>query len=36
MEVQQMTWKERMRMFASWLNRLLEKVYKEADVATGC
>jgi hypothetical protein len=31
-----MTWKERMQAFASWLNRLLEQGYKEADVATGC
>ncbi len=30
------TWRERMQAFALWLNRLLERVYKEADVATGC
>jgi hypothetical protein len=31
-----MTWRERMRALALWLNRLLEKGYGEADVATGC
>ncbi len=31
-----MTWRERLWVFASWLNRILEKGYTAADVATGC
>ena len=32
----QLTWKDRMRSFASWLNRLLERGYNLADIETGC
>ena len=31
----QASWRDRMRWFAEWLNRILEQGYKQADIETG-